>query len=819
MLNRADKHVPATREARRVGSATGSQGRGGGSLALAWDLARGRWGSLIGTFLALGLAVGILSMTGLVFASARPQVPGRYAGAAVLVKTPSTGGEMDGFFYPDKPWSPEQVRSLSERLSRIPGVAAAVPDRTFYAQAVVGGKPVAGDTQGYLWPSAGLAPYRLAAGRPPAGPGEVVVSRALGLAPGRRVTVLTAAGPASYSVSGTVAGPGHYFAQARTGGVRVIALVAKAGTDVTAIERAARAVVGAQGLVLSGSARSATEPLSDVQTRWFGYQILSGMAILVAFTAVFIVASTFAFGVAQRRRELGLLRTVGATPRQMRVLMHGEALVVGVAAAATGVALGTACAPGFGQALVDLGFQPRSFAVQIQLWPLVACFAAGLVVAQLGVWAASRRAAKVTPLEALREAVVDERPMTTGRWVFGALFTLVGVVLGVFIAGESDSVVQYAFYAAGSLIVGLSLLAPAVIPPLVRAVSWPVRSGAIGLLVRQGALTAVRRTASTAAPVLVTVGFAVLVTGMVETNAGANGLRRAAAVQADWVLAAQGTPGLTDAAVSAVGGSSTLPTIVYAGGGAPVGAAGVAGKIKADVIAGDLRNLRGTRTMAVAEWAARERGWRVGTAAPITFEDGRSTPLTVVALLRSAPADLLLTRQAVRDHDPSALAGPVYLADPPAAPVEAGSGIEKVADRMAGIEEHEDKLVWVFVLILVGLSVGYSAIAIANTLLMATANRTTDLRVLRLSGATTGQVLRTVALESTLVVAIGALLGIVVAMTALVGITTGLTNMIGMTVGMILPWPVIGAVIGICLLLAVTASVIPARAALQPPRP
>lgn len=181
--------------------------------------------------------------------------------------------------------------------------------------------------------------------------------------------------------------------------------------------------------------------------------------------------------------------------------------------------------------------------------------------------------------------------------------------------------------------------------------------------------------------------------------------------------------------------------------------------------------LRGSRTMGVAEWAARERGWRIGTVAPVTFEDGRSSRLTVVALLRNSPADILLTRQAVRDHDPSALAGPVYLATSAAVPADTGAVVEKVTDRMAGIEAHEDELVWVFVLFLVGLSVGYSAIA--NTLLMATADRTADLRVLRMSGASTGQVLRTVALESTLVVAIGALPGIVVAVTALVGITAG----------------------------------------------
>ncbi|MER5998353.1 hypothetical protein ABT120_07265 [Nonomuraea angiospora] len=125
------------------------------------------------------------------------------------------------------------------------------------------------------------------------------------------------------------------------------------------------------------------------------------------------------------------------------------------------------------------------------------------------------------------------------------------------------------------------------------------------MLVRQGALTAVRRTASTAAPVQVTIGFAVLVTGMVETNVGANGLRRAAAVQADRVLAPH--RGLTDAVGSALQGSSTLPTTVYTGD-RPFSAIGVAGRTRWwDVITGDLQDLRGGQMMAVAEWAAHER--------------------------------------------------------------------------------------------------------------------------------------------------------------------------------------------------------------------
>ena len=68
--------------------------------------------------------------------------------------------------------------------------------------------------------------------------------------------------------------------------------------------------------------------------------VTSGLA---GFVAIFVVAGTFAYAVAARRRELGLLRTVGATPRQARRLVLGEALTVrqllGMAAIATGLAI------------------------------------------------------------------------------------------------------------------------------------------------------------------------------------------------------------------------------------------------------------------------------------------------------------------------------------------------------------------------------------------------------------------------------------------------------------------------------------------------
>jgi putative ABC transport system permease protein len=817
---------------------------------------RERWTAFVGTFVALCLGVAILSMTALVLVSAQPRIPARYAGAPVLVQSHAVD-QGDDAFTDNRPWSPETTDALVQALALIPGVAAAVPDRSFYVQAVIDGMPVggadAGDHQGHAWASAALAPYRLVAGRPPAHDGEVVLNRGLGLRPGTRVTLLTAAGPAPYTVSGVTDAPGFYVCDAAAaslaGGVRVIGLVPKPDADRATIETGARtitgaaktaagvdardgaagagAVRGAEGSrVLSGDARAALELKGDAKVRWIGMQILVAMAGIGGFVSVFVVASTFAFGVAQRRREFGLLRTVGATPRQVRGMVYGEALAVGVVAAGVGVLLGTVLAPVLGGLLVDAGLEPRGFAVGIRFWPLAASYAAGLAVAMLGVWAASRRAAAVPPLEALREAAVDNRPMTRGRWIAGGAFTAAGLALIVFAAASSaDEMINNILYAAMALIVGSTLLAPAIIPPVVRAIWWPFArlrggDGAIGMLVRESALTAVRRTASTAAPVLVTVGFAVLIAGMFETRAGGYALEETVSVRAAAVAVPHGTPGLSDAAVAAVTGASLLPTTLYDGGAGHLAAEGIDPaaftkvRDRLRVLSGSIGGLRGDDAMVARASTASRLGWRRGSVAPLTFEDGRTVSLRVVAVVSddSAATDVLLTRDAVRAHDPSALTGVVYLTGAPRAlPAGLGARVVDVATYAADANAADDRLVRIFILILIGMSLGYTAIAIANTLMMATAGRLRDLKVLRLSGATTRQVLWSIAAESALVVGIGAALGMAIALAALLGIRTGLSAQLGATVTIGLPWPAVLTVIATCLLIAVTASVLPAR--------
>lgn len=209
-------------------------------------------------------------------------------------------------------------------------------------------------------------------------------------------------------------------------------------------------------------------------------------------------------------------------------------------------------------------------------------------------------------------------------------------------------------------------------------------------------------------------------------------------------------------------------------------------------------------------------GTTPGGTARLTFEDGTTAPVRVVAVLddRTVPYGVLLGRATVRAHDPSALTEVVHRTG--------GGPAREAGARETTVEEHagrdsaeEDRLVWVFTLLLVALSAGYTAVAVASTLLTATADRLPDLRVLRRSGATPRQVLGTVAAETGFVVALGSVLGAVAALPSLLGIRAGLSGTLGVPVDLVVPWTPALAAVAACLLLALAASVLPARRALR----
>ncbi|GLW91714.1 ABC transporter permease [Actinokineospora globicatena] len=785
---------------------------------------KSRWTSFIGTFVAVFLGVAILSMTGLVLLSAHPTVPERYSGTPVFAQSP-TVDQQDSMFTDGKPWSAAKAGDLVLAFEQIPGVARAIPDRTFYAQPVLGGAPVTDVDQGHPWSAAELAPYRLASGSPPHQADDVVVPETLGVSAGTSLTMLTAAGPAQYRVVGTVDGPGIYLSDSEAArmspGVRAIGLRLDPGADQDAVQAGARTALGADGQVLAGAARAELEPMADQRVRWIGDQVLTGLGSLSAFVSIFVVASTFAFVVAQRRRELGLLRAIGATPRQVRRVLFGEALAIAVVAGLLGSVLGAVLAPVLGDLLISAGLEPRTFVVETQLLALAGAFVVGLLVAMAGVWAAGRRAARIRPLEALREATVDSTPMTKGRWWAGGVCSGIGLLLvGLTVLGDPEDMTTNSLYAAMALIVGSTLLAPVVIPPVVRLLTAPLASSAVGMIVRGSALTAVRRTASTAAPVLLTVGLAVLISGMVETSMGGYAAARELATRAVAIVIPNGTPGLSDQAATAAPGAALLPTELYTDDRRHFPATGIdpAAFAQANTkLDNALDGLVGPDTAAITASAASQLGVRAGDTTRLTFEDGLQVTLRVVAVLpnSAAPTPILLPRKTVRDHAPTALTTAVHVLGSPPTTAPLGAQALDRAAYAASADADEDRLVRIFVALLVIVALGYTALSIANTLLMATASRITDFTTLRRAGATRRQVTLTAAAESALSVTIGATLGFLIALLALYANATGLSHHLGAPLSLSIPWQVPLTAITLSLALALTATTLPIHLSLR----
>ena len=750
---------------------------------IAWQMVRHRFAGFAGTFAAIAVGVAVVSGAVTLWASSQPQTPARYAHSAVLVQSPVSGVDESGR-PARRAYTTGEAHDLADRLAALPGVVVAVPDPAFYVQRVVGGRPVGDPTRrddGHAFSSAALGGYRLTAGRPPSRAGEVA---AADLPPGARMDVLTAAGPATWTVTGTIDGPGRYVADdvaaGMSAGVRMIGLVVDGDPSVVA--------VAARGLgvdVLSGEGRSAAEPEDVSRVRWIGAQLMIAMVLLGGFVAVFVVSSTCALSAAQRRREIGLLRAVGATPGQVRRLMYAETLVLAATAGVVGAPLGILAALPLDGPMIRAGLEPAGFTVTLQpLAPAVA-YATGLVVALAGVWSVARRAARTSPLDALREAAVEKRAMTPARWVAGLLGAGGGLALLAAVPSlPVDARSTAGLGAAMLLLTAAALLAPVVIVPLVRLLTWPWRRTATGMLVREGTLTGVRRVASTAAPVLLTVGFTVLLTGTVATIEEVTGVDETAKIPAATVAVPDGTPGLSEAAVTAQRGTSRLPTTVQLG------------RFAYDAVGAESE-------VVLSREVAAKTGLAAGDPVTIRWADGTVSDLRATTV---SPDDgpVVLPRAAVREHDPSALTDVVML-DGPAVPAP-GLRTVPAAELVRMRLDEEGRLIDVFLAVLVGLSAGYTGLAVANTLLMATAARRPEFRALRLAGASPAQTLRVTAAEALLSVGAGTLLGAAVAAVSLTGVSRAVSAELNMPVPIVIPWPAAAAVTAACAVIALLAT-------------
>jgi putative ABC transport system permease protein len=527
---------------------------------------------------------------------------------------------------------------------------------------------------------------------------------------------------------------------------------------------------------------------------------------LATFVAVFIVASTFAFTVAQRRRDLALFRLTGASRRQVRALLTGEALLLGAVGTALGVVLGLPVMRFEAWLLVRLDFVPPGFAVPWRDWIIAVSAGTGLGVAVLGVLGASRRASRVRPLEALRETGSAARVMTWPRWVTGTVF-LAGAVamLTLTLSVGGEAAIPLALNACIVLVVAFSAFSPLAVPLVGGVVGGVARvlGGPVGLLAHANLRDGVRRSAATAAPIMVLVGLVAGLGGTLATLTIGSRDEMRRDVAADLVVTADPSRAAPLSAVDGVRTVSEQAPVSFKlisddneqVDGVAVDPAAYARTHRVSPAAGDLGQLRG-KAIAVS----RSYGFypRVGGTARVRV-GGEEMDLRVVALL------------------PATLSGPEFLLPlgliPPDGPaqylVQVDSGMQAgavasriraaqfgdvstVAEWIHGEVKEQQRTSLNIMVALLGMAMVYTVIAMVNAVVIAAADRGPEFASFRLTGLSRGQVVRAALWESLAVVAVGVLLGGLAAAGTLVGLTVAISNMIGLTV-VTVPWQLFGA--------------------------
>ena len=563
----------------------------------------------------------------------------------------------------------------------------------------------------------------------------------------------------------------------------------------------------------------------QIREGFVGAATVMGMtAFLAMFLAVFIVSSTFGFTVAQRRRDLALLRLTGGSRGQLRALLLSESLLLGLIGSALGVPFGLVAKVVQTWLLVEIGLLPDGFTAPWRLWAVIFAGVAGVGVALTGVFTASLRAARIRPLDALRQTGKAAAVMNASRWLFGLFFAACTAAMVMW--AQDTNLIGALMAALGISMCGavaMSMLSPLVVPLTAGLLGVLVPGGTLAGLARANLRDGVRRSAATASPLIVLVSLLLGLTGTFGSLAAAGGEEAKRFVAAQLVVTSTGEQAERLSAVEGVAVASRQNAVdvtisteernFYAGIIA-VDAIDYARTHTLPPAWGDLKALTGNTVFAgpaayadqigpvlVADVGGLPLQLTVVGGLPETLEEGDSFLIPRQALPRDvwsrAPTETVV--QVVTGQEPDAVAARIR---------QAGfSEVRTVAEwASARAENAQDGNVEILT-VLMGLAGLYALMAVVNSVVIAGAERRREFAVSRVTGLTRPQVVRSAVVEAVVVAVIGVVLGCVVAGAGLVGIGGAVHKAIGVTVVHI-PWALLTVVaIGSIVIVAVTSGI------------
>ena len=755
---------------------------------------------------ALITGTGVLAESGL--RSHLP--PGRLAGADLVVSADQNAHPSEDLPIP-LPERGTVPAELTGRLAGLPGVTTAVGDLSFPAalldttgRILPTGEP---ETAGHGWSSTALLDSPRIEGTPPAGPGEIALDRATaqaaGLRPGDRVQVLAAGRPAAeYRLTAVLhaPGPGLYFADGtaaelagrtegpKAGTVDLIAL--RVEPDATeAVAGAVRAELRGTGLVAAtGAERGDLASPGAAAARSLLVLLAGSLSGVVLLITGFVTASALAVSLAGQRRDLALMRAVGATPRQIRRLAATQAAVIGAVAAVPGIALGYLLAGRFRDQLAQRGVIPEELPLTLSPLPALATVLLLTLAVQLAARGAAWRLARLPATEAVAESRSEPRTPSRARTLAGLLLILGGTTLSVVPLLSRTPLAAAGTSLAGIIgAIGLGLAGPALIRaagealarrlrPGISAPAWLAVANLRGYALR---LAGIVTTLAMAVAFVLTYTFAqttVLSATATDLREGTLAQQRISApalggLPTDTLAAVRDTPGVRAAAP--VGETTVLWTHRQFGEEEQESAPALIltpeapGVLDLGVTEGDLTELTGA-TVAVSSEAARS-GAGLGQELSLVLGDGTPVQARVVAVYSRGLGfgPVVLSHDLAAGHTTTGLdqsilvrtedteAARQALAELVAA--RPGLAAEPATPGGQGLADAPPEL-WVNLAALVVL-LGYLLLNIANKIVATTAQRRGEIAALRLIGTTPRQIRAMMRREALLVAGAALLAG------------------------------------------------------------
>jgi putative ABC transport system permease protein len=579
--------------------------------------------------------------------------------------------------------------------------------------------------------------------------------------------------------------------------------------------------------------------VSDSQTdqikeglSFFNY-ILLGFAGVALFVGIFLILNTFSMLVAQRTRELALMRAMGASRGQVIGSVMLEATVIGLIASVLGLAAGI----GVGALLAKLFSGGLQLVVGIPPAAVISAFVVGLGVTLIAALAPALRASRIPPVAAMRDAATPDKPLTVITSIGGGIFAAGAALTGVGLAGKGGGATLWLLLLGVVLsFIGVALLTPIISRPVVsvlgRVFSWSVP----GQLGRRNSARNPRRTAITAAALMVSIA---LVTGVSTIIASARSSIDEAVqktVQADLVISGQQTgpiPPTFDASVLTK--ARALPGVAkvagfYQAAGEVDGEQTYLGAVDDLASVRQIMGLQATsgsldsqtdRQVVVDERTAKDHKLSTGDTITIQLPRGTASRYTISGIYKRSDTmnGYLLPQSATKDFlPPSPSLALIQLRDgAQLSTVKADldqlvrdSPEVSVQDRSEYVKQSTQifDFILAMIQILLALAILIAILGIINTLALSVIERTRELGLLRAIGLGRSQTMRMIMVESVVITVFGAVLGIVVGIGLGAAVVQALKKQ-GFTT-LALPWTQMVTYLALSAIIGVIAAILPA---------